>query len=94
LLDIDEDKLFDCFKFKNDRIRERMQRGFHKKAVAINALRDSPVSMTEAIEAFYNGFQEGLGIHLIPYTLSDEQEAYVNQLAQEKYASEEWNYSK
>ena len=94
LLDIDEDKLFDCFNFKNDRIRERMQRGFRKKAVAINALRDIPVSMTEAIEAFYNGFQEGLGIQLVPYTLSDEQEAYVNQLAQEKYASDEWNYSK
>ncbi len=94
LLDIDENKLFDCFKFKNDRIRERMQRGFRKKAVAINALRDSPVSMSEAIEAFYTGFQEGLGIHLVPYTLSGEQEAYVNQLAQEKYASEEWNYSK
>ncbi len=94
LLDIDEDKLFDCFNFKNDRIRERMQRGFRKKAVAINALRNIPVSMTEAIESFYNGFQEGLGIHLVPYTLSDEQEAYVNQLAQEKYASDEWNYSK
>ncbi|MBN8208239.1 lipoate--protein ligase family protein [Bacillus sp. NTK071] len=94
LLDIDEDKLFDCFKFKNDRIRERMQRGFRKKAVAINALRPTPVSMEEAVEAFYAGFEKGLNIDLVPYRLSDEQENFVNQLAKEKYLSNEWNYSK
>lgn len=94
LLDIDEDKLFDCFKFKNDRIRERMQRGFRKKAVAINALRNKPVSSGEAIEAFYKGFEEGLGIELVPYTLSEEQEAYVNEIAEQRYANDEWNYKK
>ncbi|WP_270179246.1 lipoate--protein ligase family protein [Alkalihalobacillus sp. CinArs1] len=94
LLDIDEDKLFDCFKFKNERIRERMQRGFRKKAVAINALRSEPVSTNDAIQAFYNGFEEGLGIELEPYELSDEQEAYVNNLAEERYMSDEWNYKK
>nr|WP_084006354.1 biotin/lipoate A/B protein ligase family protein [Alkalihalobacillus macyae] len=94
LLDIDEDKLFDCFNFKNDRIRERMQRGFRKKAVAINALRPTQVSVEEAVEAFYVGFEKGLNIDLVPYKLSDEQESYVVQLAKEKYASDEWNYSK
>ncbi|WP_431522023.1 lipoate--protein ligase family protein [Guptibacillus hwajinpoensis] len=94
LLDIDEDKLFDCFKFKNVRIRERMQRGFRKKAVAINALRSTPVSMQEAVEAFYRGFEDGLGIELVPYTLSDEQKEFVSQLAEEKYANDNWNYSK
>ncbi|MYL63138.1 octanoyltransferase [Bacillus hwajinpoensis] len=94
LLDIDEDKLFDCFKFKNDRIRERMQRGFRNKAVAINALRDTPVSISEAIKAFYDGFQKGLNIELVPFELSEEQEAYVNHLAMDKYASNEWNFSK
>ncbi|MFP3359670.1 octanoyltransferase, partial [Planococcus sp. SIMBA_143] len=93
-LDIDEDKLFDCFKFKNDRIRERMQRGFRNKAVAINALRDTPISISEAIKAFYDGFQKGLNIELVPFELSEEQEAYVNDLAMDKYASNEWNFSK
>ncbi|MCA0985995.1 lipoate--protein ligase family protein [Guptibacillus algicola] len=94
LLDIDEDKLFDCFKFKNDRIRERMQRGFRKKAVAINALRSNRVSIEEAIQAFYHGFEEGLGIELVPFELTQEQETYVNELAEERYMSEEWNYKK
>ncbi|MBF0709235.1 lipoate--protein ligase family protein [Alkalihalobacillus hwajinpoensis] len=94
LLDIDEDQLFDCFKFKNERIRERMQRGFRKKAVAINALRETPVSISEAVKAFYDGFQQGLDIELVPYQLTDEQESFVVQLAEEKYASKEWNFSK
>ncbi|MCY9150159.1 biotin/lipoate A/B protein ligase family protein, partial [Bacillus haynesii] len=38
LLDLDEDKLFDLFIYKNDRLRERMQRNFKQKAVAINEL--------------------------------------------------------
>ncbi|MGG1686629.1 lipoate--protein ligase family protein [Pseudalkalibacillus sp. NRS-1564] len=94
LLDIDEDQLFDCFKFKNERVRERMQRGFRKKAVAINALRETPVSISEAVKAFYDGFQQGLDIELVPYQLTDEQESFVVQLAEEKYASKEWNFSK
>ncbi len=94
LLEIDEDQLFDCFKFKNERIRERMQRGFRKKAVAINALRETPVSISEAVKAFYDGFQQGLDIELVPYQLTDEQESFVAQLAEEKYASKEWNFSK
>ncbi|MDO6655153.1 biotin/lipoate A/B protein ligase family protein [Anaerobacillus sp. 1_MG-2023] len=94
LLDIDEDQLFDCFKFKNERIRERMQRGFRKKAVAINSLRETPVSISEAVKAFYDGFQQGLDIELVPYQLTNEQESFVVQLAEEKYASKEWNFSK
>lgn len=31
LLDLDEDKLFDLFIYKNDRLRERMQRNFKQK---------------------------------------------------------------
>ena len=38
LIDVDEDKLFSLFKFPNDRVKERMQRAFKNKAVAINEI--------------------------------------------------------
>ncbi|WP_170007634.1 lipoate--protein ligase family protein [Bacillus fonticola] len=92
LLDLDEDKLFSLFKYPSERVKERMQRAFRSKAVAINALREAPVSYEEASEAFRAGFEEGLNIHLEPYTLSEEEEAYVQKLAKERYESDEWNY--
>ncbi|PAK29018.1 octanoyltransferase [Bacillus velezensis] len=94
LLDIDEDKLFDLFLYPSDRVRERMQRNFKNKAVAINALAPKRVTMDEARIAFKAGFEEGLNIHLEPYTLTSEELAFVNELAETKYASDEWNYKR
>jgi lipoyl(octanoyl) transferase len=90
LLDIDEDMLFDCFIFKSERIRNRMQENFKKKAVAINDLR-SPVGLEEAKAAFKEGFEKGLNIELESYELTEEQKQQVEKIA-EKYRSDEWNF--
>lgn len=92
LLDLDEDKLFSLFKYPNDRVKERMQKAFKTKAVAINEISSRNITIEEAKEAFRTGFEDGLGIILEPYTLSDEELNYVNTLAKEKYESDEWNY--
>ncbi|WP_090774478.1 lipoate--protein ligase family protein [Shouchella lonarensis] len=91
LLDIEEDKLFDLFRYPSERVRERLQKQFAKKAVAINALRETPVTLEEASKAFHYGFEKGLGIKLAPYTLTREEDAYVAQLAKTRYATAEWN---
>ncbi|MCY9373120.1 biotin/lipoate A/B protein ligase family protein [Bacillus haynesii] len=92
LLDLDEDKLFDLFIYKNDRLRERMQRNFKQKAVAINELTKDKVTIEEASEAFKKGFEKGLNIHLEPYELTEEETEFVADLAKTKYAADEWNY--
>ncbi|MDT2045495.1 lipoate--protein ligase family protein [Bacillus sp. 1780r2a1] len=92
LLEIDEDKLFSVFNYPNDRVKERMQRAFRSKAVAINAIAGRKIQMEEAKEAFYKGFASALNIDLEPYELTEEEERYVEELAQKKYASDEWNF--
>ncbi|MBY0004900.1 lipoate--protein ligase family protein [Priestia aryabhattai] len=94
LLEIDEDKLFSVFNYPNDRVKERMQRAFRSKAVAINAIAGRKISIEEAKEAFYKGFASALDIDLEPYTLSEEEEAYVEELARTKYESDEWNFKR
>jgi lipoate-protein ligase A len=94
VLDIDEDKLFDLFNYPSERVRERMQRNFKNKAVAINELRDVPLSMEEVKKAFKDGFEKGLSIKLEPYTLTDAEEAEVKQIAKERYETDEWNFRK
>ncbi len=94
LLDIEEDKLFSLFKYSNDRIKERMQNAFKNKAVAINALTEDRVTFDQAKQAFYEGFEKGLNIALEPYTLSDDEMNYVENLAKTRYESDEWNYKR
>nr|WP_304220622.1 biotin/lipoate A/B protein ligase family protein [Fredinandcohnia onubensis] len=94
LLDIDEDKLFDLFKYPSERVRERMQRNFKNKAVAINALRENPVTIDEAKLAFKEGFEEGLNIVLEPYQLTDEELDYVHEIEEKRYKSDEWNFKR
>jgi lipoyl(octanoyl) transferase len=94
LLDLDEETLYNLFKFPNERVKDRMLRAFRSKAVAINDLREKPVTINEARLAFYNGFAKGLDIDLIHYELTKEQKAEVMQIAKERYENDEWNFKK
>ncbi|GGJ62587.1 lipoate-protein ligase A [Anoxybacillus voinovskiensis] len=94
LLDLDEEMLFSLFKYPNERVKERLRQNFKQKAVAMNELTERKITLPEAKEAFYKGFEKGLEIVLEPYTLSVEEMAYVNELAEKKYASDEWNFKR
>ncbi len=94
ILDLDEDQLFDLFKYPSERVRERLQKNFKNKAVAINELRTSPVSYEEAKTAFKKGFEEGLNIQLEPYTITKREEELVQEIMEQRYENEDWNFRK
>lgn len=94
LLDIEEDKLFSLFKYPNDRVKERMQKAFKNKAVAINEISKERISLEQAKKAFRKGFADGLNIELEPYELSADELAYVNKIAKERYEQDEWNFKR
>ncbi|MBM7650453.1 lipoate-protein ligase A [Bacillus ectoiniformans] len=94
LLDLDEDKLFSLFKYSNERVKERMQKAFKSKAVAMNEISPVPITLDMARTAFKKGFEDGLNIELEPLSLSDEQNAYVEKLMRERYETDEWNYKR
>lgn len=93
-LDVDEIKLFDLFIYPNERVKERARRAFGDKAVAINEVSKQPYTFDDARLAFKKGFERGLNIDLQPFTLSEKQQKAVNELAETKYKSAEWNYSR
>ncbi|WP_461200558.1 lipoate--protein ligase family protein [Anoxybacillus sp. TBDG-1] len=94
LLDLDEEMLFSLFKYPNERVKERLRQNFKNKAVAINELTDRKVTIDEAKEAFFKGFEKGLNIQLERYELTDDELAYVQQLAKNKYETDEWNFKR
>lgn len=94
LIDLDQEKLISVFNFKDEAAKQKMREQLPHKAVAINDLSDRRVTVDECVDAFQQGFAQALQIELVPYTLTAEQEAYVQELARTKYASDEWNFKK
>ncbi|MGG0666626.1 biotin/lipoate A/B protein ligase family protein [Viridibacillus arvi] len=94
LIDLDDEKLISLFKFPSEASKERMRKHLPQKAVAINQLAQKPVDVETCISAFRKGFEDGLDIELVPYTLTEEQTNFVNNLAKTRYESDEWNFRK
>ncbi|WP_279017275.1 lipoate--protein ligase family protein [Staphylococcus schleiferi] len=93
LQDVDIDNLFDMFIFKNDRLKAKMKEAFVEKAVAINDLSNSHVSLTEMEVAFKEGFKKALDLEYQPLELTEAQQEEVKAL-EEKYRSEAFLYRK
>ncbi|MGX0828471.1 lipoyl(octanoyl) transferase [Staphylococcus capitis] len=93
LQDIDIDELFDMFIFKNDRLKAKMKEAFVEKAVAINDISDTHITVSEMEKAFEEGFKTGLNIEFKPLELSEQQLAEVKEL-EEKYRSDDWMFRK
>lgn len=93
LQDIDIDELFDMFIFKNDRLKAKMKEAFVEKAVAINDISETHITLSEMEKAFEKGFKTGLNIDFKPLELSEQQLAEVKEL-EEKYRSDDWMYRK
>lgn len=93
-IDVDDGKLFDMFIYKNERMKERARKAFGGKAVAINQLLDIPIDYEETKRAFKRGFEKGLNIQLEPFELSLEQWEEVEQIADTRYRTDEWNFSR
>lgn len=93
LQDIHIDELFDMFIFKNDRLKAKMKEAFVEKAVAINDISDTHITLSEMEKAFEEGFKTGLNIEFKPLELSEQQLAEVKEL-EEKYRSDDWMFRK
>ncbi|MCL1631141.1 lipoate--protein ligase family protein [Sporolactobacillus sp. CPB3-1] len=92
-ISVDEDELFDCFCYANERIKKRAKEAFSRKAVSLESLLGRKVELGEVKSAFYQGFERGLGITLHPLDWTDDDERAVLELEQ-KYKTEQWNRSR
>ncbi|OEL02292.1 lipoate--protein ligase family protein [Staphylococcus casei] len=93
LQDVDVDDLFDMFKFKNDRLKDKMKQAFVEKAVAINDISNRHITIEDMEVAFEEGFRKGLNIDFKPLKLTQQQQNEIKELT-EKYKADEWNYRK
>lgn len=94
LLDLDDEKLVQTFKFATDEAREKVKKSINQKAVAINKLLQKTIPIDICKTAFRNGFSEALNVELVPFSLNEKQIEYVKTLEKQRYANDEWNFKK
>ncbi|MGE7978849.1 lipoate--protein ligase family protein [Psychrobacillus sp. NPDC093200] len=94
LLDLDDEKLVQTFKFSTDEAREKVKKSINQKAVAINKLLQKPIPIDICKVAFRDGFSEALNVELVPFSLNEKQIEYVKTLEKRRYANDEWNFKK
>lgn len=92
LLDMDVELLFSLLKFPSERVKQRMIDSFIQKAVTIKEVSGRTVSLEEAIEAFRKGFTSGLEVELVEQPLTEEELKLAQELAESRYATDEWNF--
>ncbi|MBO8171262.1 MAG: lipoate--protein ligase family protein [Bacillaceae bacterium] len=94
LLDMDVDLLFDVLRFPSEQVKQQLKSSFFNKAVAINQLLSEKIDVETASEAFFKGFSKGLGVTLEPESLTEEEWNLAQQLAETRYARDEWNFKR
>lgn len=83
--------LFDLFRFSKESIRKRQRESFVKKATSIYDIKQKRYTYDELREAFLAGFKSSLNIKLEPLILSQKNWEEINNLANDKYRTDEWN---
>jgi lipoyl(octanoyl) transferase len=91
LLEMDVDLLFSVLRFPSERVKERLQQTFADKAVTIHRFRKEPITLQEVVQAFFAGFQQGMGLKLTIAELTEEERNRAQAIAQKRYGSAAWN---
>ncbi|OAT86349.1 lipoate--protein ligase family protein [Desulfotomaculum copahuensis] len=84
LIGLDEEKLFSVLAFASEKARERVQRAFAGKATALDRVLPSKPSYEQVCRAMARGFEQALGIELVPGELTAQEQETAAKL-KEKY---------
>ncbi|QGH35417.1 octanoyltransferase [Gracilibacillus salitolerans] len=93
-LTVDNDKLYDLFVYRNERVKQRARDAFNDKAISIEQAANRNVTLEETKKAFKKGFEKGLGIKLHEFQFTEEQEQEIKALMESKYLSDQWNFTR
>ncbi|MBO8129307.1 MAG: lipoate--protein ligase family protein [Peptococcaceae bacterium] len=88
------DKLFSVLKFTNEKLRERLQRDFARKAISLSEAGGRSYGYGEVVRALSRGFAGTFKIVLEEGTLTEEEEETARILMRDKYGTEKWNFDR
>ncbi len=84
-----------CLRFPSDKMKEYTLRRLKEKAAGLAQFFGGygpPLSSIE--KAFFDGFAEGLGVHLAAEELTPEEKDLARHLCRNKYRQDHWNFKR
>ena len=94
LLDLDVNLMFTILKVPQEKISDKMIADVKERVTSIRDILGRDVQISELQQALRQGFSDALDIKLVPGKLSDDEQEVATRLAQEKYSSKDWNFSR
>jgi lipoate-protein ligase A len=94
LLDLDVSLMFSILKVPQEKISDKMIADVKERVTSIREILRKEVQIEELRKALKQGFSNALKIELIPSRLTAEEQETAKRLAQEKYSSHDWNFSR
>ena len=94
LLDIDVTLMFTILKVPKEKISDKMISHVKERVTSIRDLLNRDVQINELKESIIVGFSKALDIDLVSGFLSEEEQESASKLAREKYATDDWNFSR
>lgn len=94
LLDLDVNLMFAILKVPQEKISDKMIADVKERVTSIRDILEREVTMEELRSAMQRGFADALDIDLEKSSLSKQEVEIAEQLAQEKYSTDSWNFSR
>ena len=94
LLDLDVEVMFSILKVPKEKISDKMIADVKQRVTSIRDILQRDVEVEELRSALETGFAEALNVDLIKGELTFEEKSTAKRLAEIKYSSDEWNFSR
>lgn len=91
LLAVDVETMFSLLKIPDEKIKDKAIKDVKERVTSIQALLKKPVSPTDVEQALIHGFQHALQLEYSCEKLSESEITLAQQLAKNKYQTEQWN---
>ena len=91
LYDLKPELMFSLLRVPNEKIRDKMIKNIYERVTSLRHL-GLDVSRKEVEDAFAKGFSRVLGEKMEPSEPTKEELDMAERIAEEKYASREWNF--
>jgi len=83
-------RLIDCLKFPSEAERDALRRSLAHHATTVEEVTGHWVTFDEAATALTAGFENALGIELVPGDLTETERTWAAELTREKYDHLDW----
>lgn len=94
LLDLDVEVMFSILKVPQEKISDKMIADVKQRVTSIQDILECDVDVEELRSALEIGFSEALNVDLVKGELTFEEKSTAKRLAEIKYSTDEWNFSR